>query len=276
MASPPFSLNTSVPGNTDVASVFPTLDRSDKDVIQSWFLVSMNTQGRNTALSLDKVGSTFGLVSNPTPGAGVAAIYYDANNLLKTYCGDIGTEETLGVPVGTVLSFAGTSAPPGFILLTGTPSSIQNVSRTTYFRLFSVLGTTWGSGDGSSTFGLPPGDRIITGNAAGAGFSAFATSGGSITTTISQAQLPNVNFTVSGITLNDPGHFHLWVSNNSSVGTSGLAVASSTGLNNHNNSTSTSTTGITVATQGVAASGGSGNPVTILPPYVVMNKIIKF
>src|SRR3990167_5777618 len=56
------------------------------------------------------------------------------------------------VPVGTILDFAGTSAPSGFLVC---PISATDISRTTYASLFSVIGTTWGVGDGSTTFGMP-------------------------------------------------------------------------------------------------------------------------
>ena len=57
-----------------------------------------------------------------------------------------------GMPVGTIITYAGTSAPTGFLLC---PTSLTNVSRTTYAALFAAIGTTWGAGDGSTTFGLP-------------------------------------------------------------------------------------------------------------------------
>lgn len=56
------------------------------------------------------------------------------------------------VPTGTVIDFAGTSAPTGYLVC---PTSTTNVSRTTYATLFGVIGTTYGVGDGSTTFGLP-------------------------------------------------------------------------------------------------------------------------
>jgi microcystin-dependent protein len=55
-----------------------------------------------------------------------------------------------GIPPGTSLPFLGSTVPPGFILAYG-----QNVSRTTYAALFYVFGTTFGAGDGSTTFGIP-------------------------------------------------------------------------------------------------------------------------
>lgn len=54
------------------------------------------------------------------------------------------------VPPGVVNPFAGTTAPPGWLLCYG-----QAVSRSTYSGLFNVIGTTYGTGDGSSTFNVP-------------------------------------------------------------------------------------------------------------------------
>jgi microcystin-dependent protein len=51
---------------------------------------------------------------------------------------------------GEVKMFAGSSAPEGYLLCQG-----QAISRTTYASLFTILGTTYGSGDGSTTFNLP-------------------------------------------------------------------------------------------------------------------------
>lgn len=55
-----------------------------------------------------------------------------------------------GVPTGTVVSFAGASAPSGWLMCDGAA-----VSRTAYAALFSVIGTVYGAGDGSTTFNLP-------------------------------------------------------------------------------------------------------------------------
>lgn len=58
----------------------------------------------------------------------------------------------LNVPAGFCLPFAGTSAPSGWLALPTTPT---NISRATYAALFAAIGTTWGAGDGSTTFGMP-------------------------------------------------------------------------------------------------------------------------
>jgi microcystin-dependent protein len=52
--------------------------------------------------------------------------------------------------IGEVRTYAGPTAPEGYLLCQG-----QAVSRTTYSALFSVLGTSHGQGDGSTTFNLP-------------------------------------------------------------------------------------------------------------------------
>jgi len=54
------------------------------------------------------------------------------------------------VPVGTVLTFANSSVPSGWLECNGAA-----VSRTTYAALFAAVGTSFGSGDGSTTFNVP-------------------------------------------------------------------------------------------------------------------------
>ena len=84
-------------------------------------------------------GGTKGLV--PAPAAGDGA-------LLKVLQAD-GTWGT-GVPAGAVMMYADNDAPSGWLECNGAA-----VSRTTYARLFALLGATFGSGDGSTTFNLP-------------------------------------------------------------------------------------------------------------------------
>lgn len=55
-----------------------------------------------------------------------------------------------GVPAGTVVAYAGSSAPTGWLVCNGAA-----VSRTTYAALFAAIGTAFGAGDGSTTFNLP-------------------------------------------------------------------------------------------------------------------------
>jgi hypothetical protein len=55
-----------------------------------------------------------------------------------------------GVPPGSILPFAGATAPGGFLLCDGSA-----VSRTTYAKLFAATGTAWGRGDSYNTFNVP-------------------------------------------------------------------------------------------------------------------------
>lgn len=60
----------------------------------------------------------------------------------------IKTSDTL--PIGTQVAYGGTVPPTGWLICDGSA-----VSRTTYAELFKVIGTSYGAGDGSTTFNLP-------------------------------------------------------------------------------------------------------------------------
>lgn len=62
----------------------------------------------------------------------------------------IGQSAGSGVPIGTIIPFAGNSVPQGYLLCDGSA-----ISRTDYASLFAVIGTIYGAGDGNSTFKLP-------------------------------------------------------------------------------------------------------------------------
>jgi microcystin-dependent protein len=111
---------------------------------------------------------------------------------------------------GTVLPFAGATAPNGWLLCHG-----QAVSRTTYASLFAVVGTTYGTGDGSTTFNVPDlRGRAIAGKddmggtaanrltaAGGVTGATLGAVGGGQTHALTQAQLPALTF----LTTNNTG-----------------------------------------------------------------------
>lgn len=66
---------------------------------------------------------------------------------LPTESGTIGVNSS---PAGTVIFYAASTAPSGFLKANGAA-----VSRTTYASLFAAIGTTFGAGDGSTTFNVP-------------------------------------------------------------------------------------------------------------------------
>lgn len=57
-----------------------------------------------------------------------------------------------GAPVGSFLFHAGPTAPANYLVC---PASQTNLNRITYAELFAAIGTTWGNGDWSTTFGMP-------------------------------------------------------------------------------------------------------------------------
>lgn len=71
----------------------------------------------------------------------------------KGTAGDFNQIKTVvnnNTPVGIISMYSGTTAPTGWLICDGSA-----ISRTTYATLFGVIGTTYGSGDGSTTFNLP-------------------------------------------------------------------------------------------------------------------------
>lgn len=73
----------------------------------------------------------------------------NANPATKQYV-DEKVSASTGVPAGAIMFFGVKSIPDGWLLCNG-----AKVSRTTYANLFAAIGTTYGAGDGSTTFGLP-------------------------------------------------------------------------------------------------------------------------
>ena len=87
------------------------------------------------------------------------------------------------VPAGIIEPFAGTTVPEGYLLCDGSA-----VDRTTYATLFGVIGTTFGAGDGSTTFNLPDlGGRVPLGVSS---THLLGSTGGSETVTLTESELP--------------------------------------------------------------------------------------
>lgn len=113
---------------------------------------------------------------------------------LKAWLMDnIGTEMSL--PTSAIIPFGGTSVPSGWLLCDGSA-----VSRTTYATLFAAIGTTFGAGDGSTTFNLPkiPG-RTLIGAGQGTGLTnrALGALVGTETETLSVDQIPSHSHSIS-------------------------------------------------------------------------------
>ncbi len=84
------------------------------------------------------------LINNLTSGGTDAALTAEQGKVLADLIANA------GAPSGTVIWHAGSSAPAGYLKANGAA-----VSRTAYAALFAAIGTTYGSGDGRTTFNLP-------------------------------------------------------------------------------------------------------------------------
>lgn len=93
-------------------------------------------------------------------------------------------------PSGTVAMFAGSSAPTGWLLCDGSP-----VSRTTFSALFAIVGTTYGAGDGSTTFNLPDCRGLfVRGVGAGAAIGGITYTGPALGTRTGDAMQGHMHF----------------------------------------------------------------------------------
>lgn len=98
-------------------------------------------------------------------------------------------------PVGSIQAYGGTTAPFGWLLCQG-----QAVSRSTYADLFGVIGTSFGAGDGSTTFNVPDlrGKVPVGLNSSDTEFDALGKTGGEKTHLLTQAEMPAHGHTFTG------------------------------------------------------------------------------
>ena len=154
-------------------------------------------------------------------------------------------EVSTGVPTGVVQAFAGSNIPNGWLICDGSA-----VSRTDYAALFAVIGTTYGAGNGSTTFNLPNlVDKFVEGS---------ATAG-----TVKSAGLPNIT-----------GSFLLELVNPQENST-GAFYLEKGGPNNRDAYNGTYGWG-KVYIDASRSSSIYGNSTTVQPPALTMRYIIKY
>lgn len=202
-------------------------------------------------------------------------------------------------PVGAGMIWYTNTAPANWLLCDGTA-----VSRTTYGKLFGVLGTTYGTGDGSTTFNLPDlRQRFPMGKAASGTGNTLAGTGGNVDHTHSVpahyhgmgtgADL-NITSSGAGTTGNDsPDHTHAIGFATSSIvygwsvvgGSAGFTQSGSTtsggrsAFHTHSTPNHTHGSGNIAGRVGLVTGGVDGNAAMTSggqnPPYLVVNYIIK-
>jgi microcystin-dependent protein len=204
------------------------------------------------------------------PTADTRSITERVNVLIRDYNNPIAQQRL--VPSGTVLPFAGTTAPTGFLLCSG-----QAVSRSTYSDLFAAIGTTYGAGDGSTTFNVPDlrgrvpagkddmgggaAGRLTSGGSGLAGTTLGAT-GGAETQTLNAGQMPAHNHGV-----NDPTHGHGAPGGRIVIGDASILNQSWYSYADGGNiqpSTANSGTGISIQNAGGGAAHNNTQPTLIL------------
>jgi len=178
---------------------------------------------------------------------------YGSNGQALVTNGSGATAWTTLPPIVVMSAFAGSVAPSGYLMCDGSA-----VSRTNYSNLFAVIGTTYGVGDGSTTFNVPDlRGRVPVGKNTGT-FSSLGLTGGEESHTMTVNEMPAHKHTTSVNSALDPSAIGGYAPSSQSMffGTdrAGTVANWSTAMQNT----------------------GGGQAFTNLQPYVVINYIIKY
>lgn len=189
--------------------------------------------------------------------------------------------DPFAVPLGVALPFFGTSAPnSSFVLPYG-----QAISRTTYSTLFTMFSTTFGTGDGSTTFNIPDlRGRVVAGkdNMGGSAASRLSSiitgttlgaTGGTETHTLTAAQAPVMSGTGTGSgTTGASGNIGTF---NFATYPGTTAAAGSGGSFPLPGDSSTNSLPVTVSSLSVTVNSGGGSAHTNLPPTIIGNFLMR-
>jgi microcystin-dependent protein len=182
------------------------------------------------------------------------------------------------IPLGGLLPYIGTTAPnSAFVLPFG-----QAISRTTYATLFTLISTTFGAGDGSTTFNVPDlrgsilggkddmggsARNLITNAGSGIVGTTLGASGGAQTIMLAQSALPNVTLTWTQSTGTVPGIPNAAISNACTAGSGNASPFNASSM----------TTGTVTVTGTISSLNGNVTQTAVnkMPPTIIVNYILR-
>lgn len=185
----------------------------------------------------------------------------------------IGGRHAPFLPAGLISPYAALAAPTGWLICNG-----QAISRTTYDTLFTLLGTYYGSGNGSTTFNIPDlRGRVVAGmDYDGTGRLDSATLGatqGAKSHTLDSTQVPATHVTVEAY---DTGHAH-GASTNATTKTENKGVLNNDASQKYTGDGASVTVDVGYAQ--IIAGGyvdGGGLAHNNVQPTIILNYIISF
>lgn len=219
-----------------------------------------------------------------TPGDTFIVIS-DASGNARVYAYQRVSQPPPVMPIGTILDYAGSSAPSYFLLCHG-----QAASRTTYAALFAVIGITYGAGDSTTTFNLPDcRGRVVAGKDNMGGTSAnrltnqsggldgdtLGDTGGAETVTLTSSQMPSHTHTFSDTSSSNGAHTHsVPLTHGGSSTGSGFPGFDGTGAAYPTYTETGSDGAHTHTVSGTTSSTGSSGAHNNVQPTIIFNKII--
>ena len=219
----------------------------------------IDTEFNNIAVASATKADLLSPVFTGTPIAPTAASGTSTTQLATT-----AFATTAGPPTASLLMWPTATAPSGFLLCNG-----ALVSRASYAALFAIVGTIFGSGDGSTTFTLPD-YRNKTVLGAGDLYTAAATGGSKDAIVVSHTHTASVTDTGHSHVVSDASNNKITTPSGGTTGGSGPTPATAPAQTNFVSAVST-TTGISVTNASTGVSGTNAN----LPPYLGIFFIIK-